>query len=67
MALCQLSVTDDKASNIVRAKEAIQKAAGAGAKLVVLPVSLTLTAVLDVKAISVTTTRYCFNDHMAQI
>ena len=63
MALCQLSVTDDKASNIERAKEAILKAGGAGARLVVLPVSLTLTAVLDVKVISVTTTRYS----MAQI
>ena len=49
MALCQLSVTDDKASNIERAKDAIQKAGGSGAKLVVLPVSLKLNALLAVK------------------
>ena len=39
MALCQLSVTADKARNIARARAAIESAAADGAKLVLLPVS----------------------------
>lgn len=39
MALCQLSVTADKARNIARARAAIELAAADGAKLVLLPVS----------------------------
>lgn len=41
IALCQLSVTTDKEKNIARAKKAIEDAAQQGAKLVLLPVSLT--------------------------
>ncbi|KAB8090446.1 hypothetical protein EE612_015625 [Oryza sativa] len=37
VALCQLSVTADKARNIARAREAIEAAAAGGAKLVLLP------------------------------
>lgn len=39
VALCQLSVTADKARNIARARTAIESAAADGAKLVLLPVS----------------------------
>lgn len=42
VALCQLSVTADKARNIARAREAIEAAAAGGAKLVLLPVSARL-------------------------
>ncbi|KAL3702463.1 hypothetical protein R1sor_020485 [Riccia sorocarpa] len=37
LALCQLSVTADKAANIAHARQAIEAAASEGAKLVVLP------------------------------
>uniref|UniRef100_A0A0E0K9G6 CN hydrolase domain-containing protein n=1 Tax=Oryza punctata TaxID=4537 RepID=A0A0E0K9G6_ORYPU len=37
VAMCQLSVTADKARNIARAREAIETAAAGGAKLVLLP------------------------------
>uniref|UniRef100_A0A453IW43 CN hydrolase domain-containing protein n=1 Tax=Aegilops tauschii subsp. strangulata TaxID=200361 RepID=A0A453IW43_AEGTS len=37
VALCQLSVTADKARNIARARAAIESAAADGAKLVLLP------------------------------
>lgn len=39
IALCQLSVTEDKERNIVHARKAIQEAAEKGAELVLLPVS----------------------------
>jgi hypothetical protein len=39
VALCQLSVTADKARNISHARAAIEAAAAKGAKLVLLPVS----------------------------
>lgn len=40
IALCQLFVTADKERNIAHARKAIEEAAGKGAELVLLPVSL---------------------------
>ena len=37
VALCQLAVTADKASNLTAARRAVEDAAGRGAELVVLP------------------------------
>lgn len=37
VALCQLAVTVDKASNLTAARRAVEDAAGRGAELVVLP------------------------------
>jgi omega-amidase len=39
VAMCQVSVTADKARNIAHARAAIEAAAADGAKLVLLPVS----------------------------
>ena len=39
LAVCQLSVTSDKATNIAHARERIEAAADNGAQLIVLPVS----------------------------
>lgn len=43
IGLCQLSVTADKERNIAHARKAIEDAAGKGAQLVLLPVSLVST------------------------
>lgn len=40
VAMCQVSVTADKARNIAHARAAIEAAAADGAKLVLLPVSI---------------------------
>lgn len=41
IALCQLTVTDDKAKNIAHARQVIEDAAAKGAQLILLPVSST--------------------------
>ena len=43
IALCQITVTPDKERNIAHARSKIQEAAAKGAKLVLLPVSITIS------------------------
>lgn len=46
LAVCQLSVTSDKAANIAHARQKIEAAADSGAQLIVLPVSSSLLRML---------------------